>query len=108
MTLRSENELRAAFADIDSNGSGSIDDKEFRFMILNKLNIPLTEEEVQAVIYEMDADRNGEIDVEEFLAFMRLVEHVSIARRYWGWIRNWTCIFVGGSKEETLNGQKRE
>ena len=39
MTNRSENELRQAFEEIDVNGSGTIDDKEFQYMIQNKMGI---------------------------------------------------------------------
>ncbi|KAK3260723.1 hypothetical protein CYMTET_30334 [Cymbomonas tetramitiformis] len=55
------------FKEVDSDGSGSLDQEEVLKM-LRKLNPDTTKAEVAAVFAKYDTDKSGEIDMEEFNA----------------------------------------
>jgi len=54
------------FRDIDTDGSGFLDQQEIKDMA-TRLGRPLSEEQLKSLFDTMDKDRNGRIDVEEFI-----------------------------------------
>lgn len=65
-----EDTLRASFAALDTDGSGSIDRKELRTAIVAE-NGSLKDEQIDALISFADADGNGEIDFDEYKNIMK-------------------------------------
>ena len=50
----------------DNDGSGSIDRKELKHMLMD-LCVPMNDPEAEALISQLDADGSGDIDFEEFI-----------------------------------------
>jgi len=59
-----EDQLKEAFNQFDSDGSGSINPDELREMLSNMPGLSLSEEDLDNFITEADADGDGEIDFE--------------------------------------------
>merc|ERR1712166_1414921 len=59
--------LIAAFNMFDKDGSGRIDNSEFR-SVCRELGIVPTEIELQMMIEEIDVDNSGDIDMHEFVS----------------------------------------
>ena len=66
-----DEQLRAIFSRIDTDGDGRIDAQEL-LPILQGLRPGATLQEAQSLIREVDPDESGDIDEDEFLAAMRL------------------------------------
>lgn len=64
--VSSKKMAREAFARMDRDGSGSLDETEFRRVMVD-LGVVLTPRQVQEVIKLVDADGDGDVDAEEFL-----------------------------------------
>ena len=60
-------DLRALFAAMDSDASGSLSREEFRGALV-RLDLPLTPEQMDVVIEGLDMDGNDQISLAEFLA----------------------------------------
>ena len=62
-------QYRAQFAELDTDGSGELDEGEL-LAALTKLGATATEDEARKMIREADLNGNGTIDFEEFCAHM--------------------------------------
>ena len=62
-------QYRAQFAELDTDGSGELDEGEL-LAALTKLGATATEDEARRMIREADVNGNGTIDFEEFCAHM--------------------------------------
>jgi len=62
-------ELRAAFAHFDKDGSGYID-KEELLLVMEQLGEKLTDQEADEMMAEADNNGDGQIDFEEFVQMM--------------------------------------
>jgi len=67
-----ESEMRAAFDQIDSDGSGSIDHNELAAAV-SQLGIARSEDELAAVVTAVDDDSSGEIEFDEFKSLLTKV-----------------------------------
>lgn len=74
--LENEANLVAAFADFDTDGSGSITAEELTTKLL-ELGIKNSKSEVEEIIAEVDVNHDGTIDYQEFVQLMcpRLLGH---------------------------------
>jgi hypothetical protein len=63
-----ERNAREAFARFDADGSGSIDQSEFR-QVLRAIGRPATRDEAAAMFRSIDSDGSGSIDRNEFMAW---------------------------------------
>ncbi|GMH97812.1 hypothetical protein TrST_g7069 [Triparma strigata] len=61
--------IRATFEEIDSNGNGSIDVREFT-RGLETMGFELSRREVKSIFEKLDEDRSGDIDYDEFAFFV--------------------------------------
>ena len=66
-----EAEVRDLFAEIDTNGGGSLDKQEIT-QLLMKLGMPVDEAQVNEVIAAMHANGDGDVTLPEFLEWWRL------------------------------------
>lgn len=62
-------EAKSAFASADTDGSGLIDQREFRRLLVSELCEPLSKAQAKQVFAQIDADHSGSIDVNEFFAW---------------------------------------
>lgn len=58
-------EIKKVFADVDTDGSGSIDGKELN-IAMRDLGFEMSEEEINEIIAEVDKDGSGAIEFDEF------------------------------------------
>eukprot|EP01045_Picozoa_sp_COSAG04_P029610 COSAG04_NODE_4910_length_1829_cov_1.134682_1_plen_370_part_10 len=72
-------ELESAWADIDTDGSGSLDADELR-AVLETMGIALGEAGIAQLIEQLDTDGDGEISQAEFMAFWRKQSTAARAR----------------------------
>lgn len=72
------------FSAVDTDGSGSIDVREFRDGI-RRLGLGLTEPQIQEMVMAFDEDGNGEIEHKEFMALVTapVINVSAIARQQW-------------------------
>lgn len=68
--FQSEKELAEAFNILDTDGSKSIDTKEFAF-VMRHLGQGFTDLEIKEMIKAADTDGDGSIDQKEFIAVMK-------------------------------------
>ncbi|KAH8382762.1 hypothetical protein KR009_005164 [Drosophila setifemur] len=64
-----EDEIIAAFRVFDKEGTGLINETEFRYIMMN-LGEKMSEEEVEEIIRDADADHEGNIDYVRFVNMM--------------------------------------
>ena len=62
---RDDDELRAAFRQFDTNGSGTIERAEVK-AVLAGLGERLKDSEIELIMREVDMDRDGKVSFEEF------------------------------------------
>eukprot|EP01052_Picozoa_sp_SAG31_P023858 SAG31_NODE_1992_length_6709_cov_3.654870_8_plen_251_part_00 len=65
-----DSKFRGFFADIDSDGSGTLDRTEIE-RLASRLGVTLRKKELDAAMEAMDDDGSGEVDFEEFLDWWR-------------------------------------
>lgn len=68
LDVEREQELKADFAQADSDHDGRIDFAEFG-MLLEDLEAGMSERELRIGFHEIDSDRDGRIDLREFIAW---------------------------------------
>lgn len=61
--------IKEAFQMFDSDGSGEIDPKEFKKLVMS-LGIEVDDKKIYALYKEIDTNRSGTIDLQEFTAMM--------------------------------------
>ena len=69
LTEEQKQEIREAFDLFDTDGSGTIDDKELK-VAMRALGFEPKKEEIKKMISDIDKDGSGTIDFEEFLEMM--------------------------------------
>ncbi|KAL3881039.1 hypothetical protein ACJMK2_033239 [Sinanodonta woodiana] len=62
--------LEDAFKVYDKNGDGRLSEYEFRSMLRDKGDEPLTDEEIDHLIIQLDRDGDGTISLKEFKALL--------------------------------------
>ncbi|KAG6890045.1 hypothetical protein C0995_012502 [Termitomyces sp. Mi166 len=67
--INNDDELEAAFNFIDTDHSGSISSDELK-LVLQRLDMNLTEQELDKMMKEADLDGNGVISLDEFKKMM--------------------------------------
>lgn len=65
--------IKEAFTMFDADGSGEIDPKEFKKLVIS-LGIEVDEKKIYALYKEIDTNRSGTIDLQEFTAMMMKYE----------------------------------
>lgn len=60
-------DLRKTFINIDLNGDGRLEKKEFK-IALDKIGVKYTDKEITDLMNKLDTNQNGFIDYTEFLA----------------------------------------
>ncbi len=67
---QAEKRVRAIFMDLDSDGGGTLDEREVAAMA-ERLGAPLRKKELKEAMAAMDEDGSGEVDMDEFLLWFR-------------------------------------
>ena len=62
-------QYRAAFAQFDANGDGSIDERELQ-VVMQKVGVSVSRPRLQSIIKEVDTDQSSTIEFNEFVAMM--------------------------------------
>ena len=70
MWIEGEDAIRQAFEVFDSDGSGSIDEREFRSVMEAYLDEDFTESDVTEMISSADTDGDGSLNLEEFVKLL--------------------------------------
>lgn len=74
---KSAHRMKETFADIDIDGNGKVDNKEFE-KAMKKLNVNVTFREIDLIYQRFDKDKSGFIDYKEFLELMNFQNpHIS-------------------------------
>jgi Ca2+-binding EF-hand superfamily protein len=73
MSEQTQDQLKAAFDEFDTNGSGGIDEDEFS-ALTKKLDLVLTEGELHTAFLAIDVNGNRRIDFGEFSSWYRRIK----------------------------------
>jgi Ca2+-binding EF-hand superfamily protein len=100
-------QLRAVFAELDADGSGSLDQAEVG-LALAKIGRAISDTELDAAMKEMDEDGGGEVELDEFAQWWRTQEEA--AHTSTKMLKRW-CVVVAvndeGKAVKPGNGQQR-
>ena len=66
--------IRELFDEIDADKSGSLEEGEFKILLLKRMRIMLTPREFKGLVKEIDLDQSGTIEFEEFRELWNDVE----------------------------------
>ena len=71
--LLTENNLKEAFNYFDKNGSGLLDQKEVKGLLVMLYKKDVCQKEIQKIINDLDTNKDGEISFDEFKLIIRKV-----------------------------------
>ena len=71
MWVEGDEAIREAFQVFDSDGSGSIDEREFRDVMETYLDEDFTERDITDMISSIDTDGDGLLSLDEFVKLLR-------------------------------------
>nr|XP_018672828.1 WD repeat-containing protein on Y chromosome-like [Ciona intestinalis] len=73
ITLEQLHQIKTAFEEADTDGSGTLDVDEFKTVVKNSLGVKgRNEEQINSLFMKIDSSSDGEIDWDEFCTYMQL------------------------------------